>query len=395
MDQHLISDLITRYKAHIEVGGLTDEAYKWQLAARQQGMPDVHAADFGASVQALRFQNLVYYNAPVVLKVLANNRPEDLRALFRGLFDTAQPLEARLRAFGEGSLQLYRAIEPENTLGHHQDERSMATYLALYDADHYPLYKNTVYVDLCKYLGIVHHTKKYAAYPHYIALLEELIANHLKPDVALQALVRAHLPTDAHPDSGLYLLAQDIVYFLYTERHRQLPAEGAAHFLVSVHMGGATKGELEDRSTEMLRRGCWHFNPNYDNEQTHSQQLLTTKLKPGDKLALKRAYEQDKQVHIALVATGTVTDVEEQQGDDWYECSVDWQPLAPAPVLAFGTSKRFYKRFIIRLIDPKDIATFFSNTTQPPWRKPLPPCPSTSFSTARLARAKPTTSPAN
>ncbi len=87
-----------------------------------------------------------------VIHHLAKERQPEVRQLFVKLYDESQDLTERVKSFSKKTLKLYRELEDK--LSHHQDERSIATYLTFHDSTKYTFYKSSFYKKYCKLLGI-------------------------------------------------------------------------------------------------------------------------------------------------------------------------------------------------------------------------------------------------
>ncbi len=205
-----VAGMVQKYKEIIKVGGLKDEIFKWQAAKEFHHRPDTSAADFQKEINSINFSNLVFYNSLRVIKHLAEERPEEFRSAFKELFDESKNLLDRVNGFSEKTLEIYRSIE--NTKHHHhQDERTISVYLAYFDANKYPIFKDSFYRKYCKMIGIQHKSKG-EKYFHYKALLEDFIDEYIIPDEELLELKAKLIPEDAFEDSSHYILAQDILY---------------------------------------------------------------------------------------------------------------------------------------------------------------------------------------
>lgn len=204
-----IEQIITKYKARIKETKLENEIYKWKLLKEFNGRPNLEAEDLFQEVKSVKFQNLVYAMGIAVLNELVRNYPEEMRRLLGNLFNDDNDLKTRINTYSEESLKLYR--QNEEKLSHHQDERSISSYLAFQDANKYPLYKDSFYKKFCKLNGVKSKSKG-DKYVHYKVLLEDFIDEYIKPDQELIDLVRSYLPEDAHEDKNNYILAQDILY---------------------------------------------------------------------------------------------------------------------------------------------------------------------------------------
>ncbi len=207
----LIAALVVRYKMRLKKQGLKDELYKWELAKEFNGRPDVAAEDFSKEVDSINFANLIYNLGISVIKGLAKNRPEELRAAFGELFDDKRGLQLRLERFSKSTLNAFKKLEPGINHSHHQDERTMATYLAYYDSSKYAFYKASFYRKYCDLLG-VKPAKSGNRYVHYMELLREFIDGYVADDTELLELQRNSLNENCYNDEEHLILAQDILY---------------------------------------------------------------------------------------------------------------------------------------------------------------------------------------
>ncbi|MGV8944871.1 MAG: AAA family ATPase [Lutibacter sp.] len=201
-------DLIENYKVHISTNKLEDEVYKWKLVTEYKNRPNTDAPDFYKEINSIKFQNLVYAMGIAVIKQLAKEKPEELRELFKYLFDESKELKDRIKYFNKETLRIYRALG--ETLQHHQDERSIATYLTIHNPEKYTFYKSSFYTKFCKLYGIK-VAKKNEKYPHYLELLNQFIEDYIKPDDELIGLIKKLIPAYYDGTNNL-LLAQDILF---------------------------------------------------------------------------------------------------------------------------------------------------------------------------------------
>ena len=187
---------------------MQDEVYKWKLVKNYKGRPDINAKDFTQELKSIKFQNLLYAMSIAVTNQLAKEKPEEYRKLFISLFDESTPLNNRVKNFNGDSLKLYRSLG--ETLGHHQDERSIATYLTLHNPLKYTFYKSTFYKEFCKLMG-VEPAGKNEKYAHYLLLLNQFIENYIVPDKELTDTVKSYI-SEYYDGTNNLLLAQDILY---------------------------------------------------------------------------------------------------------------------------------------------------------------------------------------
>jgi 5-methylcytosine-specific restriction protein B len=204
-----ILNLIERYKIHVRESRLKDELYKWQLVKAFNGSPNTSAQDFTEEITSINFSNLLYPIAIGVIRHIAKDRPEELRTAFVNLFDEAKDLTSRIDSFSKEALKVYREIGGE--LNHHQDERSIATYLAFHDSLHYAFYKDSFYRKYCNLIGVKSKPKG-EKYTHYLSLLNDFINDYVQEDSELLDIKSELLKDDCFTDSNHQIFAQDILY---------------------------------------------------------------------------------------------------------------------------------------------------------------------------------------
>ena len=203
-----IKSLIENYKKRIAETELKDEIYKWELVNEYRGRPNPETPDFYQEIKDVKFKNLIYAMGMAVINHLAKDKPEELRQLFINLFDETKDLTERVKSFNKDTLKIYRELG--ETLQHHQDERSIATYLTFHDSEKYTFYKSSFYKKYCKLIG-VKEAKKNEKYTHYLLLIDELIENYIAPDNELIEQVKNLIP-EYYNGTNHKLLAQDILF---------------------------------------------------------------------------------------------------------------------------------------------------------------------------------------
>lgn len=204
--------LIERYKADLNKYKLKNELYKWRLVKTFNGKPNVSAPNFTEELTSINWGNLIYPAGISVITDIAKEKPEELRGAFKNLFDESVDLRERIKIFNEETLKFYRDIFPDSSYSHHQDERTIATYLAYHNSLKYPFYKDSCYQKYCKLIG-VKPAKRGDKYIHYLSLLDEFITNYILEDSELLDLKSELLTEDCFDDSNHKIFAQDILYF--------------------------------------------------------------------------------------------------------------------------------------------------------------------------------------
>jgi len=206
-----IVKLIERYKERNKETRMADEIYKWIKTQRFHHRPDTSASNFFEEITSIDYDNLIYPVAKTVIKHIASERPVEFRSEFIKLFNEEENLLKRVNDFSTDTFKIYRDIDPDNTYSHHQDERTISSYLAFYDSDRYPLFKDSFYQKYCKIIGVKPKPKGHK-YIHYIEILHNLIDDYIIPDQELLELKAQCVPKEGSEDKSHYLLAQDILY---------------------------------------------------------------------------------------------------------------------------------------------------------------------------------------
>lgn len=237
-----IKEIISKYKKYISKDGLKNEIYKWELLSQFEGRPNVDAVDFAGEINAVKFANLIYPVGQAVVKHLAAAKTVEYRDCFKILFDESIDLKERIDYFDKKTLEVYRQIVPEVRFSHHQDERTISTFLTFHNPDKYTFYKDSFYQKYCKLIGIK-PKKKGEKLIHYLALIDDFINEYINDDLELVTLVNSKLPPTAFKDDNHKLLAQDILYQMLDKGIEEVDIESYAVYKIS--MGDFSNDEMK------------------------------------------------------------------------------------------------------------------------------------------------------
>jgi 5-methylcytosine-specific restriction protein B len=246
-----IFTLIQNYKSYIETTKMKDEAYKWEFISKYKGKPDIDASDFASEYKSIKFGNLMYQLASAVGNHICKEHPEEFRRLFVDLFDESVPLNRRVNNFNVETLTLYRSMGEK--LGHHQDERSIATYLTLHNPEKYTFYKSGFYKGFCKLLGVAPAGKN-EKYGHYLELLNQFIEDYIVPDTSLVDAVKSYIP-EYYDGSNNLTLAQDILYCMLNKNEDDSLRNHSEKNEINVKYWLYAPGENASMWDEFLRNG--------------------------------------------------------------------------------------------------------------------------------------------
>jgi len=287
--------LIERYKALLRSNGLEGEKYKWEILGKTYW--DLDAPDLLEMVRNIPFKNLVYPLAIGVLRQLAEKRPEEMRSALKSLFEDNNNLIDRIKKFRKEVDALYKAIEPE--LPSHHDERTISIYLAFYDPDKYPIYKNSFYSKYCK-LRNRRQASTNEKYQDYNLLLNDLITNYINKDDELLNIYRDLVNPDHYQDKNFLLLAQDLLYRLLDGKRDEVKPPNGGQTEEGFNKTG--KGEEEkigpdpDDDEPHGEPNFWWLNANPDiwsisNMEVGEKRYYTSKNKKGNKRRIYKHFE--------------------------------------------------------------------------------------------------------
>lgn len=144
MNTELIKQYIDLYKDNFpEVS--KKELYKWMSVKHFQDHWNIEASDFSRMLaeSLSKTSNLLaagnYFPRRMLLQ-FAESKPEEVRNLFKVLYNNETDLEWRFREFGLGCERLLRELfKPDDS--HYQDDRAIMVYMTLRFPQDYYLYK--------------------------------------------------------------------------------------------------------------------------------------------------------------------------------------------------------------------------------------------------------------
>jgi len=220
IQEYLYDILISSYKhlrAHkpLEDKDGNGECYKWETITYCQGKT------IEEIVNKIAQTNLLYYsNNSVVKWLLTNKKDEYLQAVAELINEGngCSPLLERMENYRSRAIALTKDNEKAKS-SRAEDDRTMAALLACKYPDKYTFYMDTLYQNLCEYLGIKAKTGVGYKYEDYLRLLQPLV-------------VRIHSDGEIYKDLNVFLegllhcdllLAQDICWEFFYMNTSWLP----------------------------------------------------------------------------------------------------------------------------------------------------------------------------
>ena len=221
IDQVRFKKALIRYLRDFPSRWVEDqEYYKWEAVQHFQETWDIEAADFkGMIAEAFSKTDNLLANAnnyPLgMLLEFANEAPEELRAMFRNLFDKEQNVYTRIAAFKQRAEEM-RALYNKDAPQHFQTENAITTYLWLKYPDSFYIYKLSEAKNVAAELKS-NSTFKKGAYTENLRAFFELygeINRELKLSAKVKQLLQEHLTDTCYPDPLLHTLTVDFAFYV-------------------------------------------------------------------------------------------------------------------------------------------------------------------------------------
>src|SRR5690554_577961 len=210
-----ISALIPKYIQIVEGEEVNSELYKWEAIEHFQENWDIDAIDFQAmfSEAFKKKENLIYQNSFGFLNSLSKNFPEDLRSLFRNIYDETKPLAVRVLEHQSKSDELLEKLKrkiDKSNYSHQQDERTISFLLVLRFPEKHFLYKSNVYEAYCRYIGVKPRKAGDKLF-HFEELCKD-VQNEISVNIKLLDLDFVTQVKENFAFESLNLIIQDIIY---------------------------------------------------------------------------------------------------------------------------------------------------------------------------------------
>lgn len=217
--------VIDHYKEHFDAVD-QGERYKWEAIAWYKKHWEIDSPNFAQMLEEAfgKAKNLLasamYYPYRMITEYAQVN-PEEVRRIFRILYDESLPLEERYQVFRDScksGVDQIRAQNPEyeKAVNHYQDLRAIMVYLTFEYPEKYYLYKSTMYSDFRDRIGFREEKSNQSSIigkvENFFRMCEMILAE-VKKDQELISKHKARLDNDCYADEALHLLTMDIVYY--------------------------------------------------------------------------------------------------------------------------------------------------------------------------------------
>lgn len=214
-----LKDIVILFKNHQIHYGLNgdsnlEELYKWELVSKQNGHPDPNAIDFSKEINSLEFKNLCFSSQITAIRNFVKYEPEEYRKLFRALFDENILLQERIENFTESCKTLWDDKIKAKFTNHTSamcDERLISCFLTFHNPQKYTFYKNDVYKNLCKLLG-VKPRKAGLKLVHFYELLDQYVIPEIEKENELILSINDEIKNNGCIQS-MPLTAQTVLWY--------------------------------------------------------------------------------------------------------------------------------------------------------------------------------------
>lgn len=217
--------VIDHYKEHFDAVD-QGERYKWEAIAWYKKHWEIDSPNFAQMLEEAfgKAKNLLasamYYPYRMITEYAQVN-PEEVRRIFRILYDESLPLEERYQVFRDSCksrIDQIKAEHPdrEKPLNHYQDLRAIMVYLTFEYPEKYYFFKSTMYSDFRDRIGFREEKSNQSSVigkvENFVRLCEMILVE-IKKDQELILMHKARLNDDCYADEALHLLAMDIVFY--------------------------------------------------------------------------------------------------------------------------------------------------------------------------------------
>ena len=192
------------------------ELYKWKAVVHFQKHWDIEAENFSAMLEEAlgETRNLMsagkYYPRGMIIWA-AQQDPENVRGLFRQLYDLTIDLRVRIETFQEEINAIMERHKEGNIGRSYQDDRAVLVYLNMRYPEKYYLYKYQMFVDFAKLIDYAELPK--AGDIELVFLFESMCDMILKHVMQDEELLNMYEPRrQKYYDPAYHLLVQDIIY---------------------------------------------------------------------------------------------------------------------------------------------------------------------------------------
>lgn len=252
MNRQILRQYIDEYK--LDFARINqEEIYKWKAVKCFQDNWNIEATNFLEMLsQSIRLtQNLLKSGQYFPLRMLehyATQRPEELRQLFRNLYDEENDIFQRIEDFRNGTKAINGSLFPgKNT---YQDHRAIIVYLTLRYPERYFFYKFEMFKQFSQRLEVTYrpvqgHIENIG---HFNSLCE-IVRYELSNDQELLQLHKSRITADCYNDINLNILTQDFIYAVSRHLNQQTTVSVTSTFQTANEVSATNLSTSTDQLT--------------------------------------------------------------------------------------------------------------------------------------------------
>ena len=220
IDEAEFQDALACYKRDFVRKQWPREKWKWEAVKWFQDHWDMEAEDFAEMLEASLSKTSILLaasnNYPRQMIVdFAQAAPEEVRDMFRQLFDEKQDVIDRIVSFKEKSVTLLDRYGG-GAKNHYQTENAISVYLWLRHPDKYYIYKyGEIKAAIQKLGGDAHFVKgRYEENLRNFYRIYDEVCAKLSSDDEMKHLLQSQLTDTCYPDSALKTLTFDFGFYI-------------------------------------------------------------------------------------------------------------------------------------------------------------------------------------
>lgn len=225
MNRQILKQYINEYKLNFDSINQR-ENYKLKAIKCFQDNWNIDASNFFEMLsKSMSFtRNLLTSGQYFPLRMLehyAKDRSEDLRILFRNLYNEDNDILERIKNFQNGVAEINQILFRENNT--YQDHRAILVYLTLRYPERYFFYKFQIFKKLSEKLEITYNPirGRIENIGHFNNLCE-IIKHELSNDEELLQLHKDRIKADFYSDTNLNVLTQEFIYAVARHLHKPM-----------------------------------------------------------------------------------------------------------------------------------------------------------------------------
>lgn len=225
IDKVRLREILADYKRDFDEAHWKAESFKWEAVQWFQDHWDIEAADFPAMLERSLEKTgalLISYNhfPAGMIEGLSRVRPEEVRTMFRVLYDEEKDLYERIQFFKNDAERIFIETK-DQAKNHFQDENVITTYLWLRYPERYYIYKFSEVRSVAKALHTSYQFKAGAYKDNLTAFwqLYDEINTVLRADSELRVLLDRYLTEDCYPDPALHTMTIDVGFYISRQKN--------------------------------------------------------------------------------------------------------------------------------------------------------------------------------